>query len=1024
MTKDRIDNLLEKYYNGETTLEEEEEQLKHYFSNETMPSHLDEYNKSIFHYFSRNKKEQFNKSNNSKVSKTYEFYNSILVKIVSFLNSITKVKRVLLCVLIVVVNLKAVAQTIDLNQQLPLDNSIRKGVLENGMTYYLLSTDVTKNVASYYIIQNVGSVLENDDQQGLAHFLEHMAFNGTENFEGKGILNTMQKQGLVFGKDINAYTSFDETVYNINNIPTTPELTETGLKILRDWSNYLLLTEEEIDAERGVIKEEWRTRQSGAMRVLEKSLPVWFNNTIYAKRMPIGKMDIVDNFEYKALRDFYHDWYRTDLQAIAIIGDIDVDDIENKIKALFSTIPAIENPKERFIVNIPDNDRMLYTLAMDDEITTAQINFGIRYIKNIKEETAGDLKESLLNSMITSMLSARIQELTQKPDAPFLAVGIGYHSLSRTTNTFSAGISPKPNQQYEAFKAVLQEINRAVKFGFTDEEIERTIIEFKNDYETQISKLDDRAHRSIVGTVKKNYLENKTMTDLVKEFELVKIIFSSLNNDDFHNGIKALYTNKNRYLTVTGVKENNNLTKEDALEIIAAVEKDDTLIPYSDDFGGKTLISDIQIKEGTILSENNNEAIGSTTFQLSNGVTVYYKFVDKNKNDVKLNAVSYGGLSLLGDADLPSANITGFVIQQSGIGDYSSSDLKKILAGKTVSANINISSLTESINGSSVTKDIETMLQMVHLRFVKPRFDYDAFKVFMGNVDNYISRRSSDINEKIKDSITVTLYGENNPKKRLFNLEYSKEMSFEKIKNIYLDRFNNVADFEFFIVGDVQIETLKPLLEKYIASIPANNINEQWKDNSTHWLSSSIDKDVYIKMEDPKSSVRVTYKSSYEYNLKNDLLARALGDILQLRYTETLREQEGGTYGASARVSLSKRPIEEASISISFDCNPDKVEQLVTIVHNELKRISEGEVQQLDLDKTTTNYLKERKQQQDYNQYDLKLLMNYYREGYNMNDPNNFENIVNKITVDDIKIFTKNILNDAETYEIVIKPLK
>ncbi len=914
------------------------------------------------------------------------------------------------------------AENLKLDKLLPIEQSIKKGVLPNGLTYYLKSTDVTKDVASYYIIQNVGSVLENDNQQGLAHFLEHMAFNGTQNFEGKGILNTMQKHGLVFGKDINAYTSFDETVYNINNIPTTPELIDTGLLVLHDWSNYLLLTDEEIDAERGVIKEEWRTRQSGGMRIFQKNIGTVFNHSKYANRMPIGLMDIVDNFEYKALRDFYHDWYRTDLQAIAVIGDIDVDQVEEKIKALFSKIPAVNNPKERFVVDIPENDDMLYSIAMDEEVTTSNINFGIRHPKPLRTETVASLKESLLNGMVTHMLSARINELSKKPEATFLGARIGYSNHSRTTKSFGIAVYPKPNQQHAAFKSVLTEVNRAVKFGFAKAEVERTMTNFTSYYENQISKKDDMSHGRIVKLIQDDYLNNEVITDIEKEFEIVKTIFSTLKLDEIHIALKKLYIDKNRYLTVTGVEGNNNLTKEEALSIINEVEKDASIEAYTDDFGGKTLISGMTIKKGTIASEEENKALASTTFNLGNGIKVHYKFANKIANDVKLKAISKGGRSLLNDSDLPSADLLTNVIQYSGLGDYSSTDLPKVLAGKTASAKINISNLSESISGSSVTKDTETMLQMVYLRFVKPRFDENGFDVIMQNVENYKIRRKENIAEKMRDSMTVTLYGTKNPKRRIFNDDFIKDISFDKIKTIYKDRFGNAADFEFFIVGDIQKDVLKPLLEKYIASIPTNNVKEDWKDNSTPWISGKIDKDVYLKMEDPKSSVRISYKNDYTYSLRNALLARAFGDILDLRYTETLREEEGGTYGASTSAGLSKRPLQKASVSVNFDCNPEKVETLIAIVHEEINKIANGNIIQVDLDKTLTNYLKERKQQKDYNSYDMRLLTRFYREDYNMNDSKNFEDIVNSITVKDIQNFAETLLKDAKSYEIVFKP--
>lgn len=916
------------------------------------------------------------------------------------------------------------AQKVDLSAPLPIDKTFKKGVLSNGMTYYIKSTDVTKNVASFYIIQNVGSVLENDDQQGLAHFLEHMAFNGTKNFKGKAILDTMQTQGLIFGRDINAYTSFDETVYNVNNIPTKPELIDTGLLILHDWSNYLTLDDEEIDAERGVVKEEWRTRQSGGMRILQQNIGTMFNNSKYSKRLPIGQMDVVENFKYKALRDFYHDWYRTDLQAIAIVGDINVDEIEKKIIKLFSKIPAVKNPKKRFVVDIPDNKELVYSMAKDKEVTTSQIGFSIKHPKSLKDQTVGDLKKKLLESMAGAMLSTRLREISQKSDASFLGAGLGYRSLSRTANSFSVNISPKPDQQHKAFADVMNEIHRAVKFGFTSEEYDRTIVQMINGLQNQIARKDDASHGSLIRKIQQNYLENESITDIEDEFKIIKAILKEITKEDVNQMLKRLYSKNNRSITVTGVEGKKNLTKEDAIKIINAAENNNALVAYADGFSGKTLISGLKINKGSIVKESNNETIGSTTYELSNGIKVHYKFVDKNKNSVQLNAISNGGMSLISDSDIPSAALMTGVIQFSGLGDYSTTDLPKITAGKTASTSVGLENLTESVTGNSTTKDVETLLQMTHLRFVKPRFDKDGYKVLMGNINNFLVRRSQMIGQKINDSVTTTLYGRNHPKNRLFDAAFVKDISFEKVKEIYLDRFNNAADFEFFIIGDVSADALKPLLEKYIASIPTNNKKENWKDNSDSWVSNKIDKDIYLKMEDPKSTVRISYKNDYSYNLKNSLIARALGDILQLRFTETLREEEGGTYGASASGRVSRRPVQEATISVSFDCNPDKVENLVAIVHKEIEKIANGTIEQGDLDKATTNYLKDRKQQQDYNRYEMRLLTNYFREGYNMNDPKNFENIINSITIKDVQKFTKKLLKNAKQYEIVFKPKK
>lgn len=917
------------------------------------------------------------------------------------------------------------AQELKLNDPLPVNQKIKKGVLKNGMTYYIYKTDVIKNVASYYIIQNVGSILENDDQQGLAHFLEHMAFNGTKNFPGKGVLNTLQKHGAVFAKDINAYTAFDETVYNMDNIPTNvPGLIDTSLLILHDWADGLLLTEAEIDAERGVIKEEWRTRQNGYMRLFKKSLPTMFNNTKYADRMPIGLMSVIDNFKYKALRDFYHDWYRTDLQAIAVVGDIDVAEIEQKIEKLFSPIPAIKNPIERFVVAIPDNATMLYNLGTDKEIATSTLSFTINQPKSLKDETVADLKESLFSGMVSRMLSSRLREISQKPDAPFVSASCSYSSLARAKNTFGLLISPKPNRQQQAFKTALEELNRAVKFGFTQSEIDRTIAVYNNLYQTKISKIDQTPHAEIVNTIQKNYLENEAMTDMAKEYDLVKQIFNQMTAQDLHDFIKKLYTAENRVLDVTGVEGENNLSQDEALKTIKEVENDTALVAYADEFVGKTLTSGVEIKAGKIVSEKNNKELGATTFVLSNGVVVNYKFSDIEKNNVLFEAASFGGNSLIKDADLPSAAMVSTLVRMSGLGDYNATDLSKVLAGKNANTRIGITDLEESISGMTTTKDIETMLQVVHLQFVKPRFDENSFKVLQNNLNNNLIQRRNDIAYKMEDSITTTLYGFNNAKKRLFDENYIKDISFEKIKSIYQDRFNNAADFVFFITGDVSKEALKPLLEKYIASLPTNKKKEKWQDNSVSWLNKTNKKDVFLAMEDPKATVRIAFKNNFKYSLKNTYILKAFQDILELRLMETLREQEGGTYGASVFSSLTKRPKQLASFYVYFDCNPDKADKLVSIVHQEIDKIKNGTIQKEDLNKALSSYLKEVKEEKAYTSYQLNLLYDYFIEGYNKNDTKNNVDLINAITPQDIQKFVNAMMNDVQSFEIIFKPQK
>lgn len=914
-------------------------------------------------------------------------------------------------------------QTLDLDQKVPVDTTIRKGVLSNGMTYYIKSTDVVKDAASYYIIQNVGSILENDDQRGLAHFLEHMAFNGTENFPGKGIIHTLQEHGAVFGKDINAYTSFDETVYNLNHIPTGQGMVDTCLTMLRDWSNFLLLTDEEIDAERGVVKEEWRTRQNGRSRLLETSLPVTYNHSKYAERLPIGDMSVIGNFSYETLRDFYHDWYRTDLQAIAVIGDVDVDRVECLVRVKFSDIPAVAHPKPRKVVAIPGNDTLLYSLAMDPEVPTASLHFGIRHPRAASHGTVGDLKRSLLESMVTRMLSDRIVEKSQSPEAPFLAGRIGYGSMSRTTEVLRVDIYPKPGQQAAAFASVMAELVRAVRFGFTDTEIQRVKARMSNAYENGIAQQSDKSHAQIEQAIQDDFLNGSPPADLEGEYAWATQVWGTLTPDDFLHTIGRLYAKNNRYLNVTGVQGNANLTRERAQTIIEDLEGSKDLEPYSERLAGRTLLDGQDIVAGQIVKEVDAAVTGSKTFVLDNGIQVHYKFVDKEKDKVVFRALSYGGTSLLEDGDLPSARLLSNLIPLSGVGAHSATDLKKLLAGKSVDVKIGVGNIHEEISGNATSKDVKSLLQLVHLYFVAPRFDRQAYDRLMENVGHYVSRRSQDVNEKMKDSLMVSLYGPNNPKEPLFDQRFVASVSFERMQRIYQDRFANAADFTFYISGDIKEEELKPLLRTYLASIPTTQATETYTDNGAEWMSDTIAREIPLAMENPKANIRVFYKKEMPYELRSSLYMKALGDILQLRLTETVRESKGGAYSPRAGGSFSREPKSQAMLSIGFDCNPELADTLMGVVVDEVKAISEGNIADGDLEKVRTNLLKEREQLKEKNAYDMQWLMTYHRYGEDINAPKNFEEIVQQMATKDIQELARQLLGSGKSYKIVFVPL-
>lgn len=926
--------------------------------------------------------------------------------------------------LLVIGLFQANAQNFKANDPISVNQKIKKGVLPNGMTYYIYPTTVNKNTASYYIIQNVGSILENDQQKGLAHFLEHMAFNGTKHFEGKGILNTLQKQGAVFGKNINAYTSTDETVYNLDNIPSLDGgVVDTCLLVLHDWSNFLSLTNEEIDAERDVITEEWRTRQNASQRIYDQLSPYYYNNCLYADRKPIGDMEIIKTFKYQALKDFYKDWYRPDLQAIAIVGDINAAEIEEKIKKLFADIPTPVNPKKRFEIAIPNNDKATFKLALDKEISSSGILYMIRHEAEKPTTTFADLEKSTQRSIAFSLINNRLAEMAQKEDCPFKGAQIGYQNYSRLNDILFASISPKPNQQQAAFTAVMNEWVRASKFGFSKGEIERAVAEDISSYENYLEKIDEVSHKSVIGMVKSDYLKHEIISDPFAEFEMEKAVLKNLDTAILQKQINELYTANNRVVGVTGVENENNLTEEQAFDIIAKAENNPALKPYVDTFVAQTLMGNTVLKPGKIVSEQKTAAIDATTYVLSNGVKVHYKFADKNKKEVELKAESFGGTSLYDGQDIPSASRSTSLAMMSGVGAFSNTDLEKVLKGKTVNSSVSILALTETVSGFANVKDIETMMQLVHLRFENPRFDADMFALMKQRLQNSLKNKEKDINAKMQDSLSVAVYGKDNPRVRALDQQYIDDLSFDKMKSIYVNRFSDVSNFEFYIVGDVNPDILKPLLEKYIASINGIKRTEKFKNNSPKWISNKIDKDVFIKMETPKSSVKISYQKDYAYSQKNRIIAAFLGDILTLRYTESLREKEGGTYGAQVKCGLDKLPVSKVSLQIAFDCDANKVEHLLPIVYQEIDKIKKGEIVTEDIEKTRTNYIKSRKDSKDFNSYSMDLITNYFKNNYNMDDPKNYVDIVNAISKKDIQEFANSFLDKADSFEVVFKPL-
>ena len=919
--------------------------------------------------------------------------------------------------------LQGVYAQVNLQDPLPRDPNVVMGKLSNGIVYYLRHNEEPKGRASFYIIRNAGALLENDDQDGLAHFLEHMAFQGTKNFPGKGIITTLEKHGVAFGRNINAYTAQNETVYNLSSVPTDNEsLLDTCLLILHDWSYYLTLSDEEIDAERGVISEEWRTRRTPQFRIQKQMFPVLFKDSKYAVRDVIGNLDVIKNFEYQTIRDFYHKWYRTDLEAIAIVGDFDVAQMEEKVKKLFSEIPAVENPEERPFFEIPGHEELYYCLATDKEVqqSSIQIVTVLPGTPAAEKNTVAYLKNNLMISFYNQMLRARISELLQKGNPPFINGGIGFSGFMRGYNSYNISTTAKPNEEDVALEAILTENERVKRYGFTPSELERIKTNTLVGLESAYKEKDKTDNESYIEEMQAHFLENEPMVDFEYYYQTAKALIPIITVEDIAALAKDWYTDANRTVIVSGPSENaKHLTQEEVVAILEKVAKAD-IQPYEDEVTKASLISE-ELPGSKIVETRKVPMFDAEEWTLANGAKVIFRKADYEKDNVSLIAYSEGGTSLYDVDMLPSASNVDAFVGAYGLGDFDAITLKKLLTGKMASCGISIGNLSESVSGGSTPQDFETMLQLLYLRFEKPRFDREAHEAMMSRNRAAIANMEKNPQKIMKDSLTLIM-NNYHPRALLFNEKYLDQISIEKIEQVYRDRIKDASDFTFFIVGNIDAETVKPLVEKYIGSLKSENRKETWRDNHVRGPKGKTDKEIELELTTPKSTVITNFSKDLKYSIYNNICNNVLQGILELRYTENIREKEGGTYGVSVQAGAMREPYNNYSMTMSFDCDPDKAQHLKSLIYAELDKIMKQAPTQEEVDKIVANLKKNREQSKNHNSYWMNCLTSYYLNGINPDDPKNFDKIVDNLSPKDIQKFAKSLFKGADVIDIVFKP--
>ncbi len=920
---------------------------------------------------------------------------------------------------------QAVAQQMQF-PPLPVDKNVRIGQLDNGLTYYIRHNKLPENRAEFYIAQKVGSILEEPQQRGLAHFLEHMAFNGTKNFpgddKGLGVIPWCETVGIKFGTNLNAYTSIDETVYNISNAPIDRTgVLDSCLLILHDWSNYILLKDDEIDKERGVIREEWRSRNSGMLRVYTDLLPTIYQGDKYADCMPIGSIDVINNFPYKDIRDYYHKWYRPDLQGIVIVGDIDVDTVEAKLKAVFADVQKPVNPAERTYYPVTDNKEPIVAIGTDKEVDdpSIEIYFKQDATPDSEKNNVGYLASQYMTSMISSMLNARLSELVQSANPPFTRASSYYSDffVAKTKEAFALSASSKADGIETALKTLLQEAERARRFGFTESEYARARANYLQSLESAYNEREKTKHGSYVREYVQNFLNGEPIPGIEAEYAMMNQLAPNIPLQAMNMVMQQLVPDSNQVVIIAGpAKEGLKYpTKEEVINLLKGM-KDLDLQAYVDKVSDEPLMKEAP-KGGKIISEKEGDIYGSTKLVLSNGVTVYVKKTDFKADEIRMKGTSLGGKSIFPDKDALNFAVMDNVIAVGGLGNFSQVDLTKVLAGKKVSVNAGLGATTENVFGTCSPKDFETMMQLTYLTFTAPRKDAEAFESFKNRMKAQLESAQANPLSSINDSLQKAMYN-NHPRVVMMKPEMVDQIDYDRILEMYNDRFKDASDFTFYFVGNIDLETAKPLIAEYLGALPAINRKETFKDTKMS-IRKGVYKNEYAKeQQTPTATIVFLYSGKAPYTLKNDILLSFATQVLDMVYTEEVREKEGGTYGVNCFGDLQKYPKEQLLLQIVFQTDPAKKDKLAGIVVDELKKLAAEGPSDVHLQKVKEYMLKKYADNQKENGYWMNNLNDYFYYGMDMTE--GYTDIVNSITAKDIQKFVSDLLKQGNEIEVTM----
>lgn len=909
-----------------------------------------------------------------------------------------------------------------LNKKLPVDPSFRKGVLENGMQYFIKKNIKPENRVELRLALKAGSIQEDEDQLGLAHFIEHMEFNGTEHFTANELVNYLEKVGTKFGPDLNAYTSFDETVYMLQVRTDVPKQLDTGLLVLYDWAGKALFDHEEIDKERGVVISEWRSGLSPGQRMMQEYLPVMYKGSRYANRLPIGKMEVVKNAEYETIKRFYKEWYRPNLMAVIVIGDVDVDQMENKIKTLFSahTNPKVYRDREEY--KVPPQPGTAVSIVTDKEAPFTNVQV-LNKLPHLPLKTKADYLGNISRRLFNMMLNARLDEIKNAANPPFTYAYSGYSSDVGDIDMFRSWAMVPEGRALEALKTFAEENEKVLRFGFNASELEREKTNLMKSAERSMNEKDKTESRRYASKAVYHFLEGAPMMNEEQYFNFVKFNIDKINLPSVNALAKDWIKEDNRVVIITGPEKEGSAMPTEA-EVLDVLKKSKTqeIKAYVDAVSDKPLF-DKDVPPTPIKGSEQFSAYGIKKITLANGLEVYFKQTDFKNDEIRFSAYSPGGTSVYNNADFLQARFASNAVDEMGLGEFDNNQLKKLLTGKNVSASPGIGTLYDYFRGNSAVEDLETMFQLINLYFTSPRKDQTSFESFVNRNKGLYANLLQQPDYFFYDVITKVQYGDN-PRAGAFpKSEDFENLNLDKVYEIYQDRFSDAGDFKFFFVGNFDEAKLVYYIRKYLGNLPATNRNEKWVDRNVDMRIGAIKETVY-NGEAPKTYVDITYHGNFDYSVDNQYVINSLVKVMSIKLRESLREDKGGVYGVGVRGSGYNEPKEKYNVNISFNSDPDKTDELLKATMDVINILKTEGPDADVMTKIKETQKQSRVKNLKENRYWLSKMSSLVQDNLDFSEITleTLEKRINKLTADNIKNAAIKYLNENSRIEILMYP--